>query len=185
MKMFCAAWKDGSCDVAVLPFPLDGATPFMREHLFVCVPPEHALAKAVVFNLCGDQRLQFSPAPELGFWDTLCREKMPASKFLVQTDTAVFDELVQASSLPCFSTDYEIFRTAIGRVNIPLTDDRHISRSTYRSSTGIERMCQRGAGFLIPIREWSCRSGQACDFNDLPHGISPLIFQALIIGSTR
>lgn len=31
---------------------------------------------------------------------------MPASKFLVQTDEEVFDELVEASSLPCFTTDY-------------------------------------------------------------------------------
>ena len=50
---------------------------------------------------------------------------MPASKFLVQTDTAVFDELVNASSLPCFTTDYgqRRLQTAYpGRVNIPLTD---------------------------------------------------------------
>ena len=49
---------------------------------------------------------------------------MPASKFLVQTDTAVFDELVNASSLPCFTTDYgqRRLQTAYpGRVNIPLT----------------------------------------------------------------
>ena len=40
-----AAWEDGSCDVAVLPFPFAGAKPFLQEQLFVCVPPEHALAK--------------------------------------------------------------------------------------------------------------------------------------------
>ena len=61
---------------------------------------------------------------ELGFWDTLCREKMPASKFLIQTDEAVFDELVEASSLPCFTTDYIQHQNEsyANRVNIPLTD---------------------------------------------------------------
>ncbi len=49
---------------------------------------------------------------------------MPDSKFLVQTDNAVFDELVRASSLPCFTTDYGQLRDDYPeRVNIPLTDD--------------------------------------------------------------
>lgn len=48
---------------------------------------------------------------------------MPASKFLVQTDSAVFDELVRASSLPCFTTDYGQLQGGYPqRVNIPLAD---------------------------------------------------------------
>ena len=62
---------------------------------------------------------------ELGFWDTLCRQKMLASKFLVQTDEGVFDELVKASSLPCFTTDYIQNRDVAypGRINIPILDE--------------------------------------------------------------
>ena len=49
---------------------------------------------------------------------------MPASKFLVQTDTSVFDELVRASSLPCFTTDYGHLQGGYPtRIHIPLTDD--------------------------------------------------------------
>ena len=60
---------------------------------------------------------------ELGFWDTICREKMPVSKFLVQTDADVFNEVVHASSLPCFTTDYGQLQGGYpNRVNIPLTD---------------------------------------------------------------
>ena len=60
---------------------------------------------------------------ELGFWDTPCREKMPASRFLVQTDPEVFNELVSASSLPRFTTDYGRYLTSYpDRVNIPLSD---------------------------------------------------------------
>ena len=120
-----AAWEDGSCDVAVLPFPFAGAKPFLQEQLFVCVPPEHALAKQASLTFAEINGFNFLLRSELGFWDTLCREKMPASKFLVQTDTAGFDELVNASSLPCFTTDYgqRRLQTAYpGRVNIPLTD---------------------------------------------------------------
>ena len=49
---------------------------------------------------------------------------MPVSKFLVQPDPAVFEELVKASSLPCFSTDYSQRQGGYpDRVNIPLTDE--------------------------------------------------------------
>ena len=98
-----AAWEDGSCDVAVLPFPFAGAKPFLQEQLFVCVPPEHALAKQASLTFAEINGFNFLLRSELGFWDTLCREKMPA----------------------CFTTDYGLRRlqTAYpGRVNIPLTD---------------------------------------------------------------
>lgn len=119
-----SAWQDGSCDVAILPFPIDEAKPFMQENLFVCVPPEHELANRKSLTFADINGFNFLLRTELGFWDTLCREKMPASKFLVQTDSSVFDELVRASSLPCFTTDYgQLQGSYPERVNIPLTDD--------------------------------------------------------------
>ena len=117
------AWQDGSCDIAVLPFPIDGGSPFMQENLFVCVPKDHELATHKSLTFADINGFNFLLRTELGFWDTLCREKMPASKFLVQTDNAVFDELVRASSLPCFSTDYGNLQDGYPeRVNIPLAD---------------------------------------------------------------
>lgn len=118
-----AAWEDGSCDMAILPFPVDGARPFMQEKLFVCVPSAHDLAKRKALTFAEINGFNFLLRTELGFWDTLCREKMPASKFLVQTDPAIFDELVRASSLPCFTTDYVRLQGYPDRVSIPLTDD--------------------------------------------------------------
>ena len=119
-----SAWQDGSCDVVILPFPIDGAKPFMQENLFVCVPKDHELAKNKSLTFSDINGFNFLLRTELGFWDTLCREKMPASKFLVQTDNAVFDELVHASSLPCFTTDYGQLQGGYPeRVNIPLTDE--------------------------------------------------------------
>ena len=124
-----AAWEDGSCDVAILPFPIDGAKPFMQEKLFVCVPAEHELAAHETLTFADINGFNFLLRTELGFWDTLCREKMPASKFLVQTDASVFDELVRASSLPCFTTDYGQLQSGYPeRVNIPLQDpEAHIT----------------------------------------------------------
>ena len=120
-----AALKDSSCDIGILPFPLENSCEFMQENLFVCVPPEHELAHHKTLTFEEINGFNFLLRSELGFWDTLCREKMLASKFLVQTDSEAFEELVMASSLPCFSTDYGqnqcgVFST---RVNIPLTDD--------------------------------------------------------------
>lgn len=121
-----SAWQEGSCDVAVLPFQLPDvpARPFLRERLFVCVPENHQLAQRDRLTFGDINGFNFLLRTQLGFWDTLCREKMPASKFLVQTEEAVFDELVRASSLPCFTTDYFLNRNAAypGRVNIPLVD---------------------------------------------------------------
>ena len=124
-----AAWQDGTCDIAILPFPIPGAKPFMQENLFVCVPRDHELAKQKALTFAQVNGFNFLLRTQLGFWDTLCREKMPASKFLVQTDTAVFDELVKASSLPCFTTDYgQLQGGFLERVNIPLSDaEAHVT----------------------------------------------------------
>ena len=119
-----AAWQGGACDIAILPFPVEGARPVLRENLFVCVPPEHELARHDALTFADINGFNFLLRTELGFWDALCREEMPASKFLVQGDASVFDELVRSSSLPCFTTDYGQLRGGYPeRVNIPLQDE--------------------------------------------------------------
>lgn len=124
-----AAWRQGGCDMAVLPFrpePEDGTAvqEFMHEKLFVCVPPGHELARRESLSFAEINGFNFLLRTELGFWDTLCRQKMPSSRFLVQTDEFAFDALVASSSLPCFTTDY--FKNARerypGRVFLPLRD---------------------------------------------------------------
>lgn len=121
--------RENDCDIAVLPFPvsMEGWTvrEFMREQLFACVPLEHELAGRESLHWDDLNGFNFLLRSELGFWDTLCREKMPASKFLVQTDEAVFDEIVRESTLPCFTTDYISNRDSVypKRVNIPLVDE--------------------------------------------------------------
>lgn len=85
---------------------------------------EQAVARHTSLTFAEINGFNFLLRTELGFWDALCREKMPSSKFLVQTDTAVFDEVVRASSLPCFTTDHGQLRFGYpSRDNIPLTDE--------------------------------------------------------------
>lgn len=94
----------------------------VEEHF--CVPPGHELARRESLSFAEINGFNFLLRTELGFWDTLCRQKMPSSRFLVQTDEFAFDALVESSSLPCFTTDY--FKNARerypGRVFLPLRD---------------------------------------------------------------
>ena len=123
-----SVWAAGDCDIAILPFPLEDGSAvvqeLMHEKFFVCVPPTHELAQHKALTFAEINGFNFLLRTELGFWDTLCRQKMPASRFLVQTDEFSFDELVASSSLPCFTTDY--FKNAqvrySGRAFLPLAD---------------------------------------------------------------
>ena len=121
--------KQEKCDVGILPFSIDlsgwHVREFMKEQLFVCVPPEHELAGHSELRWNDLNGFNFLLRTELGFWDAMCREKMPASKFLIQTDDAVFNELVNASTLPCFTTDYFTERNDMypNRINIPICDE--------------------------------------------------------------
>lgn len=121
----------GDCEMGILPWKaeLEGVAclPVLEERLSVCVPLGHSLAerhRLTFEELNGYNCLLLS---QIGFWDKLCRKKMPASRFLVQTDEFEFQELVRQSSLLCFTTDLsKDIRGAEGllrqRKVIPITD---------------------------------------------------------------
>lgn len=120
--------RSRACDVGILPWPYHETSlhcmPFLQECLSVCVHPEHSLAgnKSLTFSQLNG--FNFLLRSEIGFWDHMCREKMPCSKFLVQTDDFTFQELIRESSLPCFTTN--LTKDAAGllknRQIIPITD---------------------------------------------------------------
>lgn len=119
-----SALENHSCDIGILPFYVEESHEFMQEHLYVCVPANHELAQYKTLTFEQINGFNFLLRSEIGFWDALCRDKMPASKFLIQTDASVFEELIKESSLPCFTTDYikSTDETYANRINIPLTD---------------------------------------------------------------
>ena len=61
---------------------------------------------------------------QIGFWNDLVLEKMPASKFLVQSSRFEFDELANNSTLPRFATNLSKDREKLQgkRMLIPLSD---------------------------------------------------------------
>ncbi len=119
------ALEQKECDMAVLPFLVEvkgyRARHFMKEKLFVSVGKEHELARKEYIHWEDINGFNFLLRTELGFWDSLCRSRMPASKFLIQSDNEVFDEIVMASTLPCFTTDY-IQGGYPDRVRIPIDE---------------------------------------------------------------
>ena len=122
-----SALNDGTSDIGILPYELRDASfnvqYYDSEALFICVKKEHELSKRESVSFQDINGYNFLLMSQLGFWDSLCKEKMPSSKFLVQTDAFEFEELVRNSSLPSFITD----KTAITAARkdyaiIPITD---------------------------------------------------------------
>lgn len=120
----------GDCEVGVLPeeVSLDGirCVPFLREELYVCFPKDHALAdrKTVTFQMLNGFNCLLRS--EIGFWDELSRRKMPASRFLVQSNEFEMEELIRNSSLPCFATNLSIGRgeAVKERITVPISDPK-------------------------------------------------------------
>ncbi|MDO4290395.1 MAG: LysR family transcriptional regulator [Eggerthellaceae bacterium] len=139
----------GSCDVAVLPRPAGEASScakLMDEHLFLCVPPDHALAKRKSVTLAEINGFNFLLGSDLGFWNDVVRRRLPASRFLVQGDEFALSELIRTSSLPCFTTDVALesrYRDADeGRVSVPI-EDAEVNVTFYLVAT--ERGAKKAA----------------------------------------
>lgn len=76
-----------------------------RESLMFALPKKHKFArrKSLTFaEMNGENMLLMS---DIGFWNFVRTEMMPDSRFLTQDDRFSFNELVQASSLPSFTSD--------------------------------------------------------------------------------
>ena len=99
----------GMYQFVVLPFgteePEYCCFPFEKEQLYFSLPPAHPLSgsKGLCFkDIDGESILLLS---QIGFWRGVCRQKMPLTRALVQTEQEDFQALVQASALPCFTSD--------------------------------------------------------------------------------
>lgn len=124
----CEDLDCGSCQLAILPHDPQYShytnIPFLEENLSVCVPASHNLAKKSSVTFSELNGFNFLLNSEIGFWDEMCRIRMPASRFLVQTDQFEFEELVRESSLPCFTTNLakDSQNLLADRIKIPVTD---------------------------------------------------------------
>lgn len=118
----------GNADIGILPQPYPHqdllCVPYLQEQLYVCLPEEHALAGQSNLSLSQLNGFNCLLRDEIGFWTDLVKEKMPASRFLVQTDEFEFEELVRTSTLLCFTSNRatDLNQTLKRRKLIPLTD---------------------------------------------------------------
>lgn len=98
-----------------------------EEHLSFLLPKRHRFARRKslsVSEMNGENMLLFQ---DIGFWHDLVVEKMPDSRFLVQTERYTFMELIENSTMPVFTTDYfcDTFANAslmTNRISVPITD---------------------------------------------------------------
>ncbi len=96
-----------------------------KESLMFALPKKHRFArrKSLSFaEMNGENMLLMS---DIGFWDFVRTDKMPDSRFLTQSDRFSFNELVQASSLPSFTSNLaeKYAEAPHTRINIPISDD--------------------------------------------------------------
>lgn len=130
-----SAINQNTVDIAVLPFPYQGNAveikSYMEEQLYIAVAPEHELAQMKSVQFSDLNGYNFLLMNQIGFWDSLVRQKMPASRFLVQSSTLDFDELAKNSTLPRFVTNISLSKSASEdkRIIIPIAD--HEAEITY------------------------------------------------------
>lgn len=120
--------QNGSCEIGILPFAYENENltdePYIEEKLSVCIPKDHALAQ--YDRLSTEQINGFNCLlrDKIGFWTDFCYKKMPASRFLIQTDEFELEELVRTSTLFCFTTNLSKDSKELlkNREIIPITD---------------------------------------------------------------
>ena len=117
----------GEFHLIVTDFPIDEkgivTAAFFKEQLFLSIHPSHPLAAKEEIELTDLADLTMLIRSDLGIWQSLV-ETLTQTKFIVQKDWETFEELIQASNLPCFSTNIsqDFSENNQGRAHIPIRD---------------------------------------------------------------
>lgn len=98
--------------------------PLFEEHLYLAVPFHHRWAhlKEISFNeIDGESVLLYS---KIGFWNEICIQMIPHSHLLIQEDSSIFNELMNASTLPNFKSNLTLLqeKEKSHRIAIPIID---------------------------------------------------------------
>ncbi|WP_321433675.1 LysR family transcriptional regulator [Trichococcus flocculiformis] len=103
---------------------------YLEEQLYISVSEGHPLAKQDSVSFQDLLGIRILVSGGVGFWMTVCKEKLSPSDLLVQSNMDAMDELVEASSLPIFNSDQMLLRgyDIPGRVSIPINDaEAHVT----------------------------------------------------------
>lgn len=120
---------DDTYQYIILPYIPEELSEFhveilMEEHLYFNLPKNHPLADRKSLSLTDINGQNMIVMPDIGFWKDIIDEKMPDSRFLKQTDKEAFEDLLEASVLPSFTSDQAMkeFIQPEDRIPIPITD---------------------------------------------------------------
>lgn len=96
----------------------------MEEHLYFNLPKKHPLANRKKLSLSDINGQNMIVMPNIGFWKDIIDKKMPDSKFLIQTDKEAFEDLLEASILPSFTSNQAMkdFIQPEDRIPISISD---------------------------------------------------------------
>ena len=97
---------------------------FMEEHLYFNLPKTHPLSNRKELSLSDINGENMIVMPDTGFWQNIIEAKMPNSRFLIQTDKEAFEDLLEASILPSFTSNQAMkeFIQPKDMIPIPITD---------------------------------------------------------------
>lgn len=96
----------------------------MTESLSICLPANHKFAQHKSISAEELDGETFLLSKDIGFWQDYCDTYYPHSKFIVQEDRVVFEQMLAHSALPYFVTDVPSLRANVteDRVIVPLRD---------------------------------------------------------------
>lgn len=123
--------RDNTYQFVLLPFCPEGDDLCYRkwgeEHLSFLLPKRHRFARRKHLSISEMNGENMLLLQDIGFWHDLVTEKMPASRFLIQTERYNFLELIENSTMPSFSTDafLDLFPNALpaeNRIAVPISD---------------------------------------------------------------
>ena len=101
--------EDGTYQLIALSHKPEGEQYFAkecgRESLMFALPKGHRYARRKSLSFAEMNEENMILMNNIGFWNYVHAETMPASRFLIQSDRFSFNELVRSSSLPSFTTD--------------------------------------------------------------------------------
>ena len=104
---------------------------YLEEKLFIVLPKEHVLAKrkSVTFDDLREYKVLL--VNSIGFWMEVCRRRLNPENLIVQTNMDALLELIEASSLPHFTSDRILEHGGPNpdRVTIPIEDED--AKTTY------------------------------------------------------
>lgn len=97
--------------------------PLCQEQIFFSLHKKHRFAKRKSLSTAEMNKENMLLLQDIGFWHDLVKEKMPDSRFLMQTNRYNFMELAENSTMPFFTTEaHEYAHTEKERVKIPIED---------------------------------------------------------------